>query len=71
MVAYGVPGVVKIVQLLRREIITAMRLLGACSVQDLKPQMVGCNHIDTVFDYSQPSYQVERIDWQPLLHSKL
>ncbi|RDB29558.1 Cytochrome b2, mitochondrial [Hypsizygus marmoreus] len=38
--AYGVPGVVKIVQILEREIVTAMRLLGAASVQDLKPEMV-------------------------------
>ncbi|KAG6819235.1 hypothetical protein H0H93_013927 [Arthromyces matolae] len=38
--AYGVPGVVKIVNILRREIITAMRLLGAQSVEDLKPEMV-------------------------------
>ncbi|KAG6911859.1 hypothetical protein DXG01_000106 [Tephrocybe rancida] len=38
--AYGVPGVVKIVHLLEREIVTAMRLLGAGSVQDLTPEMV-------------------------------
>ncbi|KAF8078484.1 FMN-dependent dehydrogenase-domain-containing protein [Lyophyllum atratum] len=38
--AYGVPGVVKIIQILEREIITAMRLLGATSIQDLKPEMV-------------------------------
>ncbi|KAG6888968.1 hypothetical protein C0995_004607 [Termitomyces sp. Mi166 len=38
--AYGVAGVVKIVHILEREIITAMRLLGARSVQDLKPELV-------------------------------
>ncbi|KAF5377509.1 hypothetical protein D9615_005284 [Tricholomella constricta] len=38
--AYGVPGVVKIVQILEREILTAMRLLGAASLQDLIPEMV-------------------------------
>ncbi|KAG5654775.1 hypothetical protein H0H81_003783 [Sphagnurus paluster] len=37
--AYGVPGVVKIVQILEREILTAMRLLGATCVEDLKPEM--------------------------------
>ncbi|KAF9452641.1 cytochrome b2 [Macrolepiota fuliginosa MF-IS2] len=37
---YGVVGVVKLVQILRREIITAMRLLGAASVDDLCPGMV-------------------------------
>ncbi|KAH0590571.1 hypothetical protein H2248_000711 [Termitomyces sp. 'cryptogamus'] len=38
--AYGVAGVVKIVHILEREILTAMRLLGARSVQDLKPELV-------------------------------
>jgi len=38
--AYGVSGVVKIVQILEREILTAMRLLGATSVQDLQPEMI-------------------------------
>ncbi|KAG6832462.1 hypothetical protein H0H92_001508 [Tricholoma furcatifolium] len=38
--SYGVAGVVKIVHILEREIVTAMRLLGASSVQDLKPEMV-------------------------------
>ncbi|PPQ72025.1 hypothetical protein CVT24_008077 [Panaeolus cyanescens] len=35
--AYGVEGVVKIIEILRREIITAMRLMGAASVHDLSP----------------------------------
>ncbi|KAF8912793.1 cytochrome b2 [Gymnopilus junonius] len=38
--AYGVDGVVKIVQILKREITTAMRLVGASTVEDLKPEMV-------------------------------
>ncbi|GLB36281.1 putative cytochrome b5 family protein [Lyophyllum shimeji] len=38
--AYGVPGVVKIIRILEREIVTAMRLMGATSVEDLKPEMV-------------------------------
>jgi len=38
--AYGVSGVVRIVTILEREIVTAMRLLGASSVQDLHPGMV-------------------------------
>ncbi|KAF7356759.1 hypothetical protein MVEN_01010900 [Mycena venus] len=38
--AYGEAGVVKIVQILEREIVTGMRGLGAASVKDLKPEMV-------------------------------
>ncbi|KAH6917254.1 cytochrome b2 [Coprinopsis sp. MPI-PUGE-AT-0042] len=37
---YGEAGVAKIIQLLKREIVTAMRLIGASSVKDLKPEMV-------------------------------
>ncbi|KAF8898601.1 FMN-dependent dehydrogenase-domain-containing protein [Infundibulicybe gibba] len=38
--AYGVPGVIKIIHILQREIQTAMRLVGASSVKDLRPEMV-------------------------------
>ncbi|KAF5357138.1 hypothetical protein D9756_006810 [Leucocoprinus leucothites] len=38
--AYGVAGVVKIVQILRKEIVTAMRLIGASTIGDLCPEMV-------------------------------
>ncbi|KAF9455693.1 FMN-dependent dehydrogenase-domain-containing protein [Collybia nuda] len=38
--AYGAPGVVRIVEILQREIVTAMRLLGVKSVKDLGPEMV-------------------------------
>ncbi|KAJ6501902.1 FMN-dependent dehydrogenase-domain-containing protein [Mycena sanguinolenta] len=38
--AYGEAGVVKIVQILEREIISGMRGLGVASVKDLKPEMV-------------------------------
>ncbi|KAJ7170015.1 FMN-dependent dehydrogenase-domain-containing protein [Mycena filopes] len=38
--AYGEAGVVKIVQILEREILTGMRGLGATCVRDLKPEMV-------------------------------
>ncbi|PPQ89391.1 hypothetical protein CVT25_002209 [Psilocybe cyanescens] len=38
--AYGEPGVSKIIQILRREIVTAMRLVGASTIQDLRPEMV-------------------------------
>ncbi|KAK7058845.1 hypothetical protein VNI00_001469 [Paramarasmius palmivorus] len=51
--AYGVAGVTKIIEILEREITTAMRLLGASSVKDLKPEMI------------------ERVDWQPILRSRL
>jgi len=39
--AYGAPGVVKIIRILEREIITGMRLLGAAAVDHLRPEMVG------------------------------
>ncbi|OCH96387.1 hypothetical protein OBBRIDRAFT_718882 [Obba rivulosa] len=38
--AYGEEGVVKTVQILEREIVTSMRLLGVTSVKDLVPEMV-------------------------------
>ncbi|KAJ7040470.1 FMN-dependent dehydrogenase [Mycena alexandri] len=38
--AYGEAGVVKIVHILEREILTGMRGLGATSVKDLRPEMV-------------------------------
>lgn len=38
--AYGVDGVSKMIQILKREIITAMRLAGASNVHDLRPEMV-------------------------------
>lgn len=41
--AYGAAGVVKIVQILQREILMCMRLLGARRVDELIPQMVCCS----------------------------
>jgi L-lactate dehydrogenase (cytochrome) len=38
--AYGEAGVVKIIRILEREIITGMRLLGAPTINDLVPEMV-------------------------------
>ncbi|KAF8640425.1 hypothetical protein AX17_000091 [Amanita inopinata Kibby_2008] len=38
--AYGTAGVVRIIQILEREITTGMRLLGAQTVKDLRPEMV-------------------------------
>ncbi|KIM48073.1 hypothetical protein M413DRAFT_439780 [Hebeloma cylindrosporum] len=38
--AYGEAGVSKLVQILRREIVTAMQLVGASSVNDLLPEMI-------------------------------
>jgi len=38
--AYGAAGVSKIVEILRREIILAMRHVGASTLKDLKPEMV-------------------------------
>lgn len=47
--AYGAPGVVKIVEILQREILTAMRLLGVSSRRGLKPEMV-CVSSSGIFD---------------------
>ncbi|EMD41756.1 hypothetical protein CERSUDRAFT_41345 [Gelatoporia subvermispora B] len=38
--AYGEDGVVKAVQILEREIVTSMRLMGVTSVKDLVPELV-------------------------------
>uniref|UniRef100_A0A0W0FBI3 Cytochrome b2 n=1 Tax=Moniliophthora roreri TaxID=221103 RepID=A0A0W0FBI3_MONRR len=51
--AYGEAGCDKIIQILDREMTTAMRLLGASRIQDLKPEMV------------------ERVDWEPIIRSRL
>jgi isopentenyl diphosphate isomerase/L-lactate dehydrogenase-like FMN-dependent dehydrogenase len=39
--AYGDAGVVKIIKILEREIVHDMQLLGAATVNDLVPEMVG------------------------------
>ncbi|KAF9532062.1 FMN-dependent dehydrogenase-domain-containing protein [Crepidotus variabilis] len=38
--AYGTAGVSKLVEILQREILTAMRLLGASSIHELRPEMI-------------------------------
>jgi len=38
--AYGEAGVVKVIHILKREIVTGMRLLGARHVGELVPEMV-------------------------------
>ncbi|EIN13480.1 cytochrome b2 [Punctularia strigosozonata HHB-11173 SS5] len=38
--AYGAPGVIKIIRILEREIVTGMRLIGARNVSELVPEMV-------------------------------
>jgi L-lactate dehydrogenase (cytochrome) len=38
--AYGAAGVARAVYILHREILAAMRLIGASSIADLKPDMV-------------------------------
>ncbi|KAI5479100.1 acetolactate synthase [Pseudohyphozyma bogoriensis] len=40
--AYGEDGVVRTVRIMEEEIITGMRLLGAPTLKDLKPEMVQC-----------------------------
>jgi L-lactate dehydrogenase (cytochrome) len=39
--AYGAAGAAKIVDILTREIVSGMRLLGARNVGELVPEMVG------------------------------
>ncbi|KAK0208354.1 hypothetical protein DFS33DRAFT_1371792 [Desarmillaria ectypa] len=51
--AYGEIGVLKILKILEKEIVTAMKLVGAANVKDLTPDLV------------------ERVDWQPLVRSRL
>ncbi|KAI5480917.1 L-mandelate dehydrogenase [Pseudohyphozyma bogoriensis] len=40
--AYGEDGVVRTIRILEEEIVTGMRLLGARTLKDLKPEMVQC-----------------------------
>lgn len=40
--AYGEEGVVKTVDILQREIVRAMRLMGVSTVNQLTPEMVSC-----------------------------
>ncbi|KAJ8521410.1 hypothetical protein ONZ45_g1887 [Pleurotus djamor] len=51
--AYGAAGVTKIINILERELVTAMRLAGVNTVKDLTPALI------------------ERVDWQPIIRSKL
>ena len=39
--AYGDAGVMKIIKILEREIVHGMKLLGAATVNDLVPELVG------------------------------
>lgn len=48
--AYGEAGIVKIIRILKREIITGMRLLGARHVGELVPEMVRPMLISNVFN---------------------
>ena len=38
--AYGEEGVVRAVRILERELLTGMRLMGAASIKDLRPELV-------------------------------
>ena len=40
--AYGEEGVVKTVDILQREIVRAMRLMGVSNVNQLTPELVSC-----------------------------
>lgn len=43
--AYGEAGIVKLIRIMEREIVTGMRLLGAARVSDLTPAMVSTSTI--------------------------
>jgi L-lactate dehydrogenase (cytochrome) len=64
MQAYGEAGVTKIARILEREILSAMRLLGASNVSELVPEMVRMSEKlrGSLFNI----LQVERVDWQPI-----
>lgn len=68
--AYGAAGVVKIVRILEREITTGMRLLGVSKVSELKPEMVSVP-VKVYRHVIDPFLEVERVDWQPHLRSRL
>lgn len=48
--AYGAAGVTKVIRILEREVLLGMRMLGARSVSELVPEMVGI----LLFDFGGP-----------------
>ncbi len=70
--AYGEEGVVRAIDILEREIVRGMRLLGVSNVQQLVPEMVSCRRHETdirrrdIADV-RSSVQVEHVNWQPVL----
>lgn len=48
--AYGAAGVIKVIRILEREVLLGMRMLGARSVSELVPEMVGI----LLFDFGGP-----------------
>lgn len=65
--AYGDAGVVKVIKILEREIVYGMQLLGAATVNDLVPELVGCPCLTADHAWLTTVCQVERVDWQPIL----
>jgi len=55
------------VKILEREIVNGMQLLGASSVRDLVPEMVGPAVTPSREQGELILGQVERINWQPKL----
>jgi L-lactate dehydrogenase (cytochrome) len=45
MSAYGVDGVVKLIQLLKDELEMVMRLMGTPTIADIKPEMIDIRNI--------------------------
>lgn len=72
--AYGEDGVIRTVDILKREIVTGMRLLGVQNVNQLAPEMVSTNFQPRSLSVPQEARadtaaraQVENVNWQPLV----
>lgn len=61
---------IKIVRILEREIITAMRGLGVASIKDLKPEMASRPDFPVQVT-ADDLLKIERVDWEPLPRAKL
>lgn len=47
--AYGEAGVIKLIRILEKEVVTGMRLLGATNVNELVPAMVSTSFVFSLF----------------------
>ena len=54
------------VEILQREIVRGMRLLGVSNVKQLVPEMVSISSVLRPWVGLMMIAQVERVDWQPI-----